>query len=65
MHRINAWIRSIADSNLAVVDTRAAVAAPGNPDRLIDSPDSLHPSAAGYHRMAQAIQPVLERILAR
>jgi lysophospholipase L1-like esterase len=65
MHTINAWIRQQAgaDPNLAFVDTRAAVAAPTNPDILSDSPDQLHPSAVGYKAMAEAIRPVIEQVL--
>ena len=44
-------------------DTRAAVADPANPDRLAESPDGLHPSAAGYRRMAEALRPVIEEAL--
>ena len=65
MNEINAWIRTFSGTNahVAFVDTRAAVAAPGKPDRLFESPDELHPSPAGYRRMADAIRPVLERLL--
>jgi lysophospholipase L1-like esterase len=65
MHEINAWIRGQADAGnrLAFVDTRAAVAAAGNPDRLSETSDRLHPSPAGYRTMAEAIRPVIERIL--
>jgi lysophospholipase L1-like esterase len=65
MREINEWIRTFASehAHVAFADTRAAVAAPGAPDRLFDSPDELHPSPAGYRRMADAIQPVLERVL--
>ncbi len=38
---INDWIRQVAttDPNVTFVDTRAAAAAPDNPDKLIESPD--------------------------
>jgi lysophospholipase L1-like esterase len=66
MRVVNAWIeeRAAADPQIEFVDTRAAVAAPGAPDKLVDSPDQLHPSAAGYKLMAEAIRPVLERVAA-
>ena len=64
MRRINSWIHSVTGPDVAFVDTRAAVAAPGNLDKLIHSPDSLHPSPAGYRLMAEAIGPILERVLA-
>jgi len=64
MHDINGWIRAQGDAGVvAVVDTRAAVAAPGDPDRLVSSPDGLHPDAAGYRRMADAIAPAIEQAL--
>ena len=67
MRGINEWIRKAAaeDPTLEFVDTRAAAAAPGDPDRLFESPDDLHPSPAGYRRMADAIRPALETILNR
>jgi lysophospholipase L1-like esterase len=63
MRRINEWILSDAGPAVLSVDTRKAVAAPGDLNKLADSPDSLHPSAAGYRLMAEAISPVLERAL--
>jgi lysophospholipase L1-like esterase len=64
MREINAWIgrQAEADPNVELADTRAAAAAADNPDRLLDSPDGLHPSAAGYRQMAGAIGAVLERL---
>jgi lysophospholipase L1-like esterase len=61
MHEINRWIRTQAD--VTFVDTRAAAAASNDPDRLFESPDGLHPSAAGYRRMADAVRKVLEKEL--
>ena len=65
MRIVNYWIwqEAARDPAVTVVDTRRAVAAPDNQDRLISSPDSLHPSVDGYRRMAVAIQAALERIL--
>ena len=65
MGEINTWIRTFSEgsTHVAFADTRAAVAAPGRPDHLFESPDELHPSPAGYRRMADAIRPVLERVL--
>jgi len=65
MRQINDWIRTQARTDPAIiyVDTRAAVAATNDPDKLADSPDGLHPDAAGYHRMADALRPAIERAL--
>jgi lysophospholipase L1-like esterase len=61
MRQINDWIRR--QPGVAFVDTRAAVAASNDPDTLFESPDGLHPSAAGYRRMADAIGAVLEKLV--
>jgi lysophospholipase L1-like esterase len=65
MRDVNDWIRTQAraDPGVIVVDTRAAVAAPGAPDKLASSPDGLHPDAAGYRKMADAIRPAVEEAL--
>jgi lysophospholipase L1-like esterase len=60
MRHINDWIAR--QSGVVFADTRSAVAASDNPDRLFESPDDLHPSAAGYHRMAEVIRAALERL---
>jgi lysophospholipase L1-like esterase len=67
MREVNAWIRATAaeDPGIEFVDTRAAAAAADDLDRLFESPDDLHPSPAGYRRMADAIRPVLESVLNR
>jgi lysophospholipase L1-like esterase len=65
MHEINDWIRSfsLSSAHVGFVDTRAAVAASNDGDRLFESPDNLHPSPAGYRRMAETIEPALRRLL--
>jgi lysophospholipase L1-like esterase len=65
MHDINAWIAAQAakDPRITFVDTRAAVAASGNPDRLSGSPDGLHPDVNGYRAMALAIERALVKVL--
>ena len=66
MKDINDWIKTQGrgDPGVIVVDTRAAVAAADNPDKLASSPDRLHPDAAGYRRMADALAPAIQRALA-
>ncbi len=61
MQQINDWIRR--QPGIVFVDTRAAAAAGGNPDMLLDSADGLHPTPAGYRRVADAIRPALEQVL--
>jgi lysophospholipase L1-like esterase len=62
MHAVNDWIRAYAAGHRGAVvfcDTRAAVSAPGQPDRLVASPDNLHPSPDGYRLMAVALEPAI------
>lgn len=67
MHAVNDWIRRYVQSNSDVTfcDTRAAVALPTDPDRLVSSPDDLHPSPDGYRLMALALEPAIRRSLTR
>jgi len=54
---VNNWIRT-SHAFDGVIDFAAAVADPGDPERLnpaYDSGDHLHPNAAGYQAMAAAI----------
>jgi lysophospholipase L1-like esterase len=68
MHAINEWIRGYAGAHpdeVVFCDTRAAVAQPGRPDRLVSSPDGLHPSPEGYRLMAEALEPAIRAALAK
>jgi len=65
MREINDWIRTftLTANRVAFADTRASVAASNDGDLLFESPDNLHPSPAGYRRMAETIEPALRRVL--
>ena len=67
MHAVNDWIRDYAGRHEGVIfcDTRAAVSAPGQPDRLVSSPDGLHPSPQGYKQMAAGLEPAVRAALAK
>ena len=68
MREVNDWISAYAASHeagMVFCDTRAAVAAPGAPDRLVSSPDGLHPSPEGYKLMAAALEPAIVTALAK
>ena len=68
MRTVNEWIRGYAASHPGTVvfcDTRAAVAAPGQADRLVSSPDGLHPTPDGYRRMAEALEPAIKTALSK
>lgn len=67
MRAVNDWILRYVHSNPGVsfCDTRAAVARPTDPDRLVSSPDDLHPSPDGYRLMALALEPAIRRALTR
>jgi lysophospholipase L1-like esterase len=68
MRAVNGWIRDYAarhKGSVTYCDTRAAVAEPGQPDRLVSSPDDLHPSPNGYRLMADALEPAIRAALAK
>jgi lysophospholipase L1-like esterase len=67
MHAVNDWIRKYAGRHegMTFCDTRAAVSVPGQPDRLVSSPDGLHPSPEGYKRMGFALEPAVRVALAK
>ena len=68
MRAVNDWIREYVahhDASMVFCDTRAAVGAPGHPDRLVSSPDDLHPSPEGYKLMAAALEPAIVTALAK
>ena len=39
--------------------------APGAPDRLVSSPDDLHPSPEGYRLMARALEAAVEELITK
>jgi len=61
MRIVNDWIRRYASARREIVfcDTRAACASPADPDRLVSSPDDLHPSPEGYRLIAAALEPAI------
>ena len=65
MRAINEWIaaESARDPNVGFADTRGAVAAADDPDKLSGSPDGLHPDVDGYRKMAEALGPAIARVL--
>jgi len=65
MRAINEWIaaESARDPNVGFADTRGAVAAADDPDKLSGSPDGLHPDVDGYRKMAEALEPVITGVL--
>jgi acyl-CoA thioesterase I len=68
MHAVNEWIRTYAGryaADTVFCDTRRAVASPTDADRLLSSPDNLHPSPEGYKLMADALGPAILAALAK
>lgn len=62
MRDINSWIAETARARgYGFADTRAATAHPEDPDRLLSSPDELHPDIEGYRRMAMALLSAIRK----
>jgi lysophospholipase L1-like esterase len=61
LHQLNGWLAELPPP-IHFCDTHRAVQSPEDPDHLRESPEGLHPTAHGYHRMAVALKPVLSRI---
>jgi acyl-CoA thioesterase I len=67
MRAVNDWIRVYTEGHADTVfcDTRRAVASSTDLDRLLSSPDNLHPSPEGYKLMADALEPAIRAVLAK
>lgn len=61
---LNTWIQAEARKlGIGFCDTAATVSARGDPDRLVGTPDGLHPDVDGYRSMAAAIGKSIEGCL--
>ena len=59
---LNAWLAE--QPGVTFCDTHRAVEHTREADHLRESPEGLHPSPLGYHRMAVALKPILAGLLA-
>ena len=59
LHELNRWLASLP-SPIHCCDTHRAVQSPADPDHLRETPEGLHPTPRGYHRMAVALKAVLQ-----
>ena len=61
IHELNVWVEETA-SRLRVLfcDTNLAVRDPRDPDRLLTSPDGLHPDVSGYRKMGEALAQTID-----
>lgn len=59
---LNSWIADTANRlGILFCDTNRAVRDPSNPDRLLSSPDGLHPDVSGYRNMGEALSETVGR----
>ena len=63
IRELNAWLQGFAKSSGAAwIDYHSALAAPGGAMRPGMAFDGVHPTEAGYDRMAAVIEPVLAQV---
>jgi lysophospholipase L1-like esterase len=61
IHDLNSWIADTANRlGLLFCDTNLAVRDPRNQDRLLSSPDGLHPDVSGYRKMGEALAETID-----
>ncbi len=61
IRQLNGWIESTAQRfTILFCDTGRAVADPNHPDRLLGTPDGLHPDVSGYRKMGEAFVETIE-----
>ena len=61
---LNRWVgKESGRRKIPFCDTAAAASDPRDVNRLLGSPDGLHPDVDGYRRMAEAISAVVEASL--
>ncbi|MGA2791526.1 MAG: GDSL-type esterase/lipase family protein [Candidatus Bathyarchaeia archaeon] len=59
---LNNWIKNAANRlGILFCDTNLAVRDPRNKDRLLSTPDGLHPDVSGYCKMGQALAATIAR----
>lgn len=61
--QLNAWIKTTAKrEKIPYCDSALSVADPKDPRKLNGSPDGLHPDAAGYRALGEALAKTLEKL---
>lgn len=64
MDHVNQWIRQYsAEHGLFFCDLFTALQDPRVPHTLLGSPDGIHPDIEGYHLMADALKPMIDKAL--
>jgi acyl-CoA thioesterase-1 len=64
IRELNSWIETTTlELDLAFCDTNRAVADPNDRNRLLTSPEGLHPDVPGYRAMGEALTKTIEQCL--